>query len=102
MNLTEFIDRADDMLRNWVEQWYSQREILFSRIAKLTEEVGELSGDVMLSLGHGRKEKVEQFDLENLWWEIADVIIVAHLIAKAYNIDVEDALNKKMEKIQKR
>lgn len=102
MNLTEFIDRIDDVLRNWVEHWYSQRELLFSRIAKLTEEVGELSGDVMLSLGHGRKEKVEQFNKENLGWEIADVIIVAHLIAKAYNIDVQEVLNKKMENIQKR
>ncbi len=49
-----------------------------------------------------RKQKLKNLDKENLHGEFADVIITTLLLAKAMNIDIEKALEKKIEKINKR
>ena len=49
-----------------------------------------------------RKQKLDNHDKENLPEEFADVIITALLLAKAMNVDIEAALEKKVEKVNKR
>lgn len=49
-----------------------------------------------------RKQKFDKFDKDNLLEEFADVIMTTLLLAKSMNIDIEKALEKKIEKINKR
>jgi len=59
-----------------------ERELLYRHL-KLTEEVGELSNDLMSHLGHQRKEKLDQFDPNNLGLEVIDVVFAALLVGKS-------------------
>ncbi|HLD06457.1 MAG TPA: MazG-like family protein [Candidatus Nanoarchaeia archaeon] len=45
---------------------------------------------------------MDDHDKENLPEEIADVIITALLLAKSMDIDIEKALEKKVEKVNNR
>ncbi len=81
----------------------SDNEFLLFHMAKLTEEVGELSEAVLLYIGRGqRKEKLKKFKKENLGDEIADVIIVALQIASTAGIDIQQVLKRKMKKVADR
>ena len=70
------------------------------RLAKLTEEVGEVSDELLKSFSYARKHKLEKEN--NLKNEIADVIIVTLLLAKNMNIDIDNALREKIKKIEAR
>ena len=100
--IEELIARADPLLRDGVEKGSSDKERLLLRLAKLTEEVGELSQDILLSLGNGRKEKVDTFTPSQLEDEFADVIICTYLLAKSASIDIDSAVKNKFQKIKER
>lgn len=102
MHHESFVKRVDDILRNSVEKWYSHRELLFSRMVKLGEEYGELCEHIMSSVGHGREDKVAAFDNQDLAKEFADVYIVLLLTARAADIDIKQAIQLKMEELEKR
>jgi NTP pyrophosphatase (non-canonical NTP hydrolase) len=69
---------------------------------KLGEEVGELQEQVIGNSGIQRKEKADKFSKENLGEEFADVIITACILARRHNVDIVDALTKKIEVIRGR
>lgn len=79
-----------------------ERERALAHMAKLTEEMGELSEQVLASLGHQRKSKRSVDVKKNLAEEIADVIIVTILLAEDFSISIEPALRAKMKKIESR
>ncbi len=94
---------TDKRLRNlFVKNYSTEKERVFARVAKLTEEVGELSGEVLASMGSQRKEKLKDYNRSNLSDEFADVIITTLLLAKIMEVDIEDALKSKIEKINNR
>ena len=71
-------------------------------VVKLVEEVGELAGEVLGHSGLVRKEKSGNFSKLSLGDEVADVIIVACILARRHGVDVVDALEKKVEIIRGR
>jgi NTP pyrophosphatase (non-canonical NTP hydrolase) len=100
--LLKNIDIIDQYLLEHYGTGNDPEKRILSSAVKLTEELGELCNEV---LGHSslqRKDKLDGLDKENLSEEVADVIITTLLLAKVMNVDVEKALEKKIEEINKR
>lgn len=101
--LLDFVDRTLSEAGKWT---FSRDQDITKRILaqtiKLSEEVGELSSEILWHTGFVRQEKMARYSPETLKDEFADVIIVAIRLAKLMDIDIESALVQKMEKIKKR
>ena len=79
-----------------------QEKRILARTVKLSEELGELCNAVLAFNSMQRKEKLDKHDAGNLSEDFADVMITVLLLAKAMDIDVEKALDKKIDKINRR
>ena len=77
------------------------KEILV-RLVKINEEVGELCGVALNSMGLARKEKIKTFKKEQVEDELADVIFTTLLLAKSLDIDMKKALAEKIKIIVER
>lgn len=75
-----------------------EKDILFKTV-KLSEEVGELSNDILSVLSLQRKSKLDRFDKTNLYQEFADVVISVIKLANALRVDLERAIRDKTKKI---
>lgn len=75
----------------------TKNELLLLKLAKIPEEVWELNNEVLKKIGFVRKEKIlaENNDLE-LSLEFADVIISALSVAYELDVDINKALETKM------
>jgi len=101
--LLDFVDVQDERLnRDYSESLQTQKEKILARTVKLTEELGELCDEVLSFNGDQRKEKLESRDESNLSHEFADVILTTLLLAKVMNVDISEALEKKIEKLNAR
>jgi NTP pyrophosphatase (non-canonical NTP hydrolase) len=100
--LNAFIEERDGIYNAMVSGEISARERVLVRLAKLTEEVGELSEEILSSFGHQRKEKLDKHEPENIGKEAADVIITTLLLAKSLDIDMTEALRKKIAIVRER
>jgi NTP pyrophosphatase (non-canonical NTP hydrolase) len=100
--LLKFIEIEDERLQKYYGGYGDQEKRILARTVKLTEELGELCDEVLAFNSLQRKEKLDNHDKENLPQEFADVIIVTLLLAKAMNVDIEKALEKAIEKVNKR
>ena len=103
MQLQELLDFVDLTLQH--AHLYRDADTttrIFAQTAKLTEEVGELSSEILWHTWFVRKEKMAKYSPETLNDEFADVILVTFRLAKFMNIDIESALKKKMIKIKER
>jgi len=101
-DLLKFIEIEDERLKKYYGGYDDQEKRILARTVKLTEELGELCDEVLAYNSLQRKQKLDNHDKENLPEEFADVIITALLLAKAMNVDIEAALEKKVEKVNKR
>lgn len=68
---------------------------------KLSEEVGELSRAVLWHYNRQRKGD-DRDPVGEIGPECADVIFAAMMIAKSFDIDIVQELEKKQKKIEKR
>lgn len=100
-NLQQFIDLENDRLMSRFGS-NTQTERVLARTVKLTEELGELCNEILAFHGDQRQEKLDALEKDNLPNEFADVIITTLLLAKSMNVDIEKALEQKMEKINQR
>lgn len=101
--LLQFIDVEDSRLRNrFGKNFATEKEIILAKTVKLSEEVGELSSEVLGHNGDQRKEKLDQRTSDSLPNELADVIVTTLLLAKSLNVDIRAALTKKIERIHQR
>jgi NTP pyrophosphatase (non-canonical NTP hydrolase) len=100
--LLEFIELERGRLRKYYPNFDTEKEWVFASAIKLSEEVGELSGEVLAHAKAQRKEKLDVREEENLSHEFADVLITTLLLARALDVDVVAALEKKIQKINKR
>ena len=101
--LLEFINLENRrLIEKFGKNSSTQQERILARTVKLTEELGELCNEILTFNGDQRKEKLDNSDKNNLPNEFADVIITTLLLAKSMNVDVKEALIKKIEKINKR
>lgn len=102
-DLLGFINEQDRyLIERFGHTVSTKNEVVFARVMKLMEELGELSSEVLASNGDQRAEKLVGYDRQNLAHEVADVLIVTLLLAKSLDIDVEQALEAKMQKIRTR
>lgn len=96
----KFINEQDELFRTTKTLNYTERERILARTVKLSEELGELSDEVLAAIGDQRTGKMSERHTESLADEFADVVIVAFLLAKSMDVDVMDALAHKVEKIK--
>jgi NTP pyrophosphatase (non-canonical NTP hydrolase) len=97
----DFISKEDERLN----QYYTgitRREMVLARALKLTEEVGELSNEVLASQSLQRKDKLEDFNASHLADELADVLITTLVLGKSLDIDIEKALEHKLTILNQR
>ena len=78
----------------------SEDNIALAQSVKLSEEVGEL-GTAVLDAHQLQRPREETTDKE-LAMEIADVLITAMLLGETLGVDIEQALEQKMERIDTR
>ncbi|MCI5051139.1 MAG: hypothetical protein MRY57_02430 [Candidatus Pacebacteria bacterium] len=71
-------------------------EAMYSTL-KLGEEFGELSEQVLSALGHQRQSKINSYNKENLETEIADIIIQTLVVAAHFDVDVSQAVSRKID-----
>ncbi len=87
-----------------VDAWISQFEEGYwpplSNLARLTEEVGELAREMNHRFGHKPKRADEPE--QDLAIELADVLFVLLVIANEQKIDLEQALERVLEKYRTR
>lgn len=100
-DLLEFVDHQDKVLIEVFHKNQDKEKRLLARVAKLAEEVGELSEAVLSSIRMqgSYKESINHDELEA---EVADVIICTLLIAKTTDCNVQQGLEKKIAKINQR
>jgi NTP pyrophosphatase (non-canonical NTP hydrolase) len=98
----KFINEQDALFRTTKTVGYTERERILARTVKLSEELGELSDEVLAALGDQRTGKMDKHSAESLEDEFADVVIVAFLLAKSMNVNVMEALARKTQKIREK
>ncbi len=99
--LLKFIENEDARLKKYYGYTDQEKRIL-ARTVKLSEELGELCEEVLSHSSIQRKEKLDGRDDKNLQEEFADVIFTTLLLAKAMNVNIEAAMEKKIEKVNNR
>lgn len=96
MNLREAQERVDAWIGQFEEGYWPP----LSNLARLTEEVGELARLMNHRFGH-KPKKADEADQE-LALELADVLFVLLVIANEQGIDLDDALERTLEKYRVR
>jgi NTP pyrophosphatase (non-canonical NTP hydrolase) len=61
----------------------------------LMEEIGEVASQI-----NNKKLKRREFDINNLGEEISDSIILLSLLAEQHDINLEEAISKKLKEIE--
>lgn len=79
-------------------QWplETENERLSARMLKLTEELGELSNEVLTKMGLQRQAKIDAYEDVHLEDELADVLASAILLAIELDIDVAKVMKRKV------
>jgi NTP pyrophosphatase (non-canonical NTP hydrolase) len=101
-DLMNFIAAEDEKLKRRYGSLSNQKEVILARTVKLGEEFGELCEEVLAYSSLQRKQKLDNHDKRNLQDEFADVIITALLLARSMNVDIEKALEMKMQRLNQR
>ncbi len=101
-NVRKFIKQEDQRLRRSFGGYKDEEKRILARTVKLGEEFGELCDEVLHFHFMQRQDKRAIHDADNLSHEFADVIITTFLLAEVMGVDIEDALEKKIEKIKER
>jgi NTP pyrophosphatase (non-canonical NTP hydrolase) len=99
LTLRQIISDYQDIHLLLNAQWpiESKNERLFARMLKLTEELGELSNEVLTKLGLQRQEKIDAYEESHLEDELADVIGSAILLAVELDIDLAEVMKRKID-----
>ncbi len=100
--LLEFIDNTHNYFNKIKHPDVDTEKQILYRSMKLSEEIWEFNEQIFTYLGKWKKEKLENFDKKNLEDEFADVILSACLVAKSCDIDINKAIENKIEILKKR
>jgi NTP pyrophosphatase (non-canonical NTP hydrolase) len=101
-DLLRFIEVEDEKLKRRYGSLPNHEEVILARTVKLGEEFGELCEEVLACSSLQRKQKLDNHDKENLREEFADVLITTLLLAKSMNVNIERALEMKMQRLNQR
>ena len=107
MNYDEFIafiDAQEALFKSLRRPDESHRESVLANTVKISEEFGELCDAILESFGDQRKGKMDEHEEgdDELRDELADVLITVFLLAKRLDINVMDALERKITKIHQK
>jgi len=100
--ILKFIDEEDKKIKQMRKSKIDDRTRILGRTIKIMEELGELSNEVLAHSAFQRKEKLKNYKKEHLEEEFADVIFSTLMLAKTLNVNVEEVIKKRMEKLRKR
>ena len=91
---------AQARVHTWISQFEEGYFDPLTNMARLSEEVGELAREVNHRFGQKTKKKEEpQGDLA---MELADILFVVICIANREKIDLQEAFDRMMEKVDRR
>ena len=96
MNIREAQEKVDE----WISQFEEGYWPPLTNLARLTEEVGELAREMNHRFGHKTK-RADELD-QDLAIELADVFFVLLEIANEQGIDLDEALERVLEKYRLR
>jgi len=96
MSLTEAQQRVDA----WVSQFEEGYFHPMTNLARLTEEVGELAREINHRFGQKTKKREEAEG--DLAMELADILFVLICIANREGIDLQQAFERMLEKVERR
>lgn len=94
--LKEMQLEVDDYIQQFKAGYFSP----LAQLARLTEEVGELAREV--NHFYGEKPKKINEEKNTVEEELADVLIVAIMMANSLELDLTDAFQKNMKKFNQR
>jgi NTP pyrophosphatase (non-canonical NTP hydrolase) len=90
------LQQIQEAVDAWISQWEEGYFSPLSNLARLVEEVGELSRE--LNDRHGEKTKKESEDEGDVGEELADILFVLVCIANSLDIDMTEAFEGVLEK----
>ena len=96
MSFKESQKQVDDWMKNLKIGYWQPHEIL----ARLMEETGELAREV--NHLYGPKKKKDAEDSKELSAEMADILFTVICLANSLNIDLDQAFELMMDKINNR
>lgn len=96
MSLTDSQRRVDAWVSRFEEGYFHP----LTNLARLTEEVGELAREINHRFGQKTKKPEELSG--DLAMEIADILFVLICIANREKIDLQEAFDQMMEKVDRR
>jgi NTP pyrophosphatase (non-canonical NTP hydrolase) len=96
MSLAECQQRVDSWIAQFEEGYFHP----LTNLCRLTEEVGELAREVNHRFGEKTK-KAEEPD-GDLGMEMADILFVLICMANREGIDLQDAFDRMMAKVERR
>lgn len=98
LSLEQMLREYQDIHMMLNAQWplETQNERIFARMLKLTEELGELSNEVLTKMGLQRQSKIDAFKERHLEDELADVIGSALLLAIEMDVDIATIMKRKI------
>jgi NTP pyrophosphatase (non-canonical NTP hydrolase) len=96
VTLSEYQRRVDAWISQFEEGYFHP----LTNLARLTEEVGELAREVNHRFGQKTKKKSEAEG--DLAMEMADILFVIICMANREGIDLDDAFNRMMDKVEGR
>lgn len=91
---------AQDRVHTWISQFQEGYFHPLTNLARLTEEVGELAREI--NHRFGQKSKKPEEPEGDLAMEIADVLFVLVCIANREGIDLDQAFDRMMTKVEQR
>jgi NTP pyrophosphatase (non-canonical NTP hydrolase) len=92
MHISELQKTVDDWINTTGVRYFNE----LTNMAMLTEEVGEVAR--IIARRYGEQSEKESDKEKNLADELADVLFVLTCIANQTGIDLEDAIQKNLEK----
>lgn len=96
MSLVECQQRVDAWISRFEEGYFHP----LTNMARLTEEVGELAREVNHRFGQKTKKRDEAE--QDLGMEMADILFVLICMANREKIDLQEAFDRMMEKVDRR
>ncbi len=104
MDGTRLFERLERINESLMEKFGLEygREFELIRMAKVTEEVGELADAVLALQGLQRDNKKYQDLKKHLGYEAVDVMVSAYLLAVAARVDIKQLINERLKIIEER
>jgi NTP pyrophosphatase (non-canonical NTP hydrolase) len=95
-----FLTDAQQRVDEWVQQYEEGYFDPLTNLARLAEEVGELAREI--NHRYGQKTKKRDEPEGNLAMEMGDILFVLICMANREAIDLQEAFDRMMNKVQKR